>query len=228
MVDAVSSCLRRLSLSLDRHRSLGCVLQLTSFLGDSLAKEAADTVASTPAEVRGGPSSDNRRKRGTVSNVKDKEDDIHDDDPDEEGGGACVDPSTSGTNKKAKTEQLACPFRKFNPLRHNCREWEYCSKAPFRNMSELKYVSTLQTSKPDLLTTRFTEDTSSGTTVHPSLASGALDATRPFPTRLTGTNTSGRRVHRYVRRLTECNRQASHRTERSATALKRGFGAEWS
>ncbi|KAK0747039.1 hypothetical protein B0T18DRAFT_164412 [Schizothecium vesticola] len=135
MVDAVSKCLRRLSLSLDRERSLGCVVQLKSFLGDSLAGEAADTVVFTSTDVRSGGSPDNRRKRGALNN-DDYNEDIHDDDPDD--GGASVDPSTSGTNKKAKMVQLACPFRKLNPLRYNCREWEYCSKAPFRSMSELK------------------------------------------------------------------------------------------
>lgn len=138
MVEAVSFCLRRLSLSLDRQRSLGCVVQLKPFLGDSLPQETADTVAFTPTDVRGGGSPDNRRKRGALDNDDYNQEDVHDEDPDDEGGGACVDPNTPGTRKKAKSEQFACPFRKLNPLRYNCREWEYCSKAPFRSMSELK------------------------------------------------------------------------------------------
>jgi len=222
MVDAVSSCLRRLSFSVDRERSLGCVVQLKSFLGDSLVKETADAVAFPSAKARHGGYHDKRRKRGGLNNDNDNEDDIHDEDPDEEGGGACVDPNTSGT-KKAKTEQLACPFRKLDPLRHNCREWEFCSKSPFRNMSELKYTSMLQTSTQHLLTTWFTENTSSGSTSHPNLPSGASDATSPFPGKLTWTHTSGRRTDRDARLL---HRQVSHRTERTATASQKGSGAE--
>ncbi|KAK4445496.1 hypothetical protein QBC34DRAFT_472428, partial [Podospora aff. communis PSN243] len=34
--------------------------------------------------------------------------------------------------------QYSCPYRKRNPLRFNIRDWEYCSKAPFRSIVEMK------------------------------------------------------------------------------------------
>ncbi|KAK1829748.1 hypothetical protein QBC39DRAFT_332172 [Podospora conica] len=111
MVEAVSSCLCSLSLSLDRQRSLGCVVQLKSVLGDNLAGGAADTLQFTSTDAR-----------GASSNEDDSEDDAPDDDPDEDGGGAYVDPNPTGTHKKAKMDQqLACPFRKRNPLRYTCQ-----------------------------------------------------------------------------------------------------------
>jgi hypothetical protein len=168
-------------------------------MGDSLAGEAADIVEFTSTEVRGGGPPDNKRKRRALNNDDYNKDDIHDEDSDEEGGGACLDPNTSRARKKAKLEQLACPFRKQNPLRHNCREWEYCSKAPFRSMSELKQVSTPQPSTPHFLTTWFTENTSSSTTANRNLPSSAPDATRPFPGTLRLTGTSGRRTDRSAR-----------------------------
>jgi hypothetical protein len=49
--------------------------------------------------------------------------------------------NTIGTRKRDKAEQFPCPMRKRNPLRFNCRDWEYCSKAPFKRISELKQAS---------------------------------------------------------------------------------------
>ena len=138
MMDAMSLCLRRLTLSLDRQRSLGYVVPLKSLLGDSFAGEKTETITFTSTEASGGESPSNSRKRGAINNRDYNDDDIDEEDPDEDGGGASVDPNTAGTRKKAKIEQLACPMRKRNPLRHNCRDWEYCSKAPFKSMSDLK------------------------------------------------------------------------------------------
>lgn len=44
----------------------------------------------------------------------------------------------SGWRFRAGVELYPCPFRTRNPLRFNCWEWEYCARAPYNGMAELK------------------------------------------------------------------------------------------
>lgn len=59
-------------------------------------------------------------------------------DPDSDEGGAQVGPGGESIRPKPEPLNYPCPFRKRDPRRFNIREWEYCAKAPFRNMTDLK------------------------------------------------------------------------------------------
>ncbi|KAK3353841.1 hypothetical protein B0T25DRAFT_545468 [Lasiosphaeria hispida] len=131
MIDAVSECLDRISLSLQHQRSLGFLVPLNSF---PLSADTSGTTTLTSAGTNNGKTTTGARKRGASDTGEDGEDDLQDEDLDDDEGGACV-----GSNvKKAKIEQYPCPLRKRNPLRFNIRDWEYCAKTPFKSMPVLK------------------------------------------------------------------------------------------
>ncbi len=76
-----------------------------------------------------------RQKRPSLSIGVIEEDSLEDDSPDDDDSGALIGPTS---RKKVKVERYPCPFRKRDPLRFNIREWEYCAKAPFKTITDLK------------------------------------------------------------------------------------------
>ncbi|KAK1753587.1 hypothetical protein QBC47DRAFT_362472 [Echria macrotheca] len=93
-------------------------------------------MSSTVTVMRSNPSS-GPRKRG-ANDMGDGDDEFQDEEEADEGDGACLGPVDVLNRKKVKAEDYPCPFRKRNPLRYNVREWEYCAKAPFKSMTDLK------------------------------------------------------------------------------------------
>jgi hypothetical protein len=133
VTEAVRRCLHEVSLSIQGARSLGLITQ-SNF--DTPSPEAAGS-ASFNSSARGsttGTSASNGRKRA-MRNIEEEEDDIQED-PDQ--GRGAVAQTDGGYRKKPKIERYPCPFRKKNPYKFNCREWEFCAKAPFKTISDLK------------------------------------------------------------------------------------------
>ncbi|KAK0648268.1 hypothetical protein B0T16DRAFT_444376 [Cercophora newfieldiana] len=131
IVTAVRDCLEDISLSLQRARAVGFVAATTS--SDSPASSATpSSEASLPDKPSGG-----NRKRSARGRA-DRDDGMQEEDDDGDGDAEAVGHSEPGGRKKPKFDHCPCPFRKRNPVRFNCREWEYCAKAPFKSMTELK------------------------------------------------------------------------------------------
>ena len=137
VLQAVRKCLDDLSLSVRSARSLGFLPPHTT--ANPLAESAASvSFSSSSPSGQGSRSWINQRKRpqGYRQNNDDDDDDIQDDQS-EDGSG--ISPrSDLDHRKKSKVVQYPCPFRKRSPHNFNCREWEFCAKAPFKGMSELK------------------------------------------------------------------------------------------
>ncbi|KAM7194140.1 hypothetical protein V8F20_008060 [Naviculisporaceae sp. PSN 640] len=101
---------------------------------------------SSPASSGAGPAGGQRpqapKKRGASDSRRADQDGSHDgdedDDGDDDGGAACNGPLDAVDRKKPRLDLYPCPFRKRNPIRFNVREWMYCSKAPFKGITELK------------------------------------------------------------------------------------------
>jgi hypothetical protein len=132
IVDAVRDCLEGISLSLQRARGMG-------FLSAAASSESPASSAATPSS---GTLSRNQskasRKRASRNRSNRDDDDLHEEESEGEGGAEAGVQTEPGNRKKPKLDQYPCPFRKRNPLRFNCREWEYCAKAPFKSMTDLK------------------------------------------------------------------------------------------
>jgi len=137
MVEAVTECLDQISLSRQQHRCRGFIVPIASI--PVSADTPTETTSSSGGTDASGKSRVNGKKRAASGSGGGEEDGAPDEDGDrEEGGAACFDPSGLGNRKKAKIELFPCPFRKRNPTKFNIREWEYCAKAPFRSITELK------------------------------------------------------------------------------------------
>jgi len=140
MIEAVLLCLDSISSSLERRREF--IFEI------SLAGDSADTVTfmSTEASHEGASGSAGKRasdsagRRASMKKNDEEEDMEQDGDPEDGNNGAYVGPSLFGNKMVAKTHGFPCPLRKKNPLQYNIREWEYCAKAPFKDMTELKQV----------------------------------------------------------------------------------------
>ncbi|KAK4450404.1 hypothetical protein QBC34DRAFT_402671 [Podospora aff. communis PSN243] len=132
IVDAVRDCLEGISLSLQRARGMGFLTTAAS--SDSPASSAATPSSGTLSRNQSKAS----RKRASRKLSNRDDDDLHEEESDGEGGAEAGGQTEPGNRKKPKLDQYPCPFRKRNPLRFNCREWEYCAKAPFKSMTDLK------------------------------------------------------------------------------------------
>lgn len=135
IVWAVSDCLDKISISLHQCRQQGYLVPVNSI------PTSTDTPETTPPA--GGAEPGDKpptapRKRGVSDIGRDDQDGGQGDDDDDDGRGACLGPHEPSNRKKPKVESYTCPFRKRNPTRFNIREWEYCSRAPFKTIPELK------------------------------------------------------------------------------------------
>ncbi|KAK3331380.1 hypothetical protein B0H66DRAFT_469925 [Apodospora peruviana] len=129
IVEAVRACLDEISLSLGHARCMGVLA------AHGASDAPGSVVPFTPAAPRN-KSSGSTRKR-TMRDQYEDDDDMQEE-GDEGDGNDLSGYSDAGHRKKPKLEQYPCPFRKRNPHKFNCREWEYCAKAPFKSMTELK------------------------------------------------------------------------------------------
>lgn len=131
VVDVVRDCLDEISLTLQRARGVGLITANTA------SPESSGWCSATPASQSSSSKPGNRKR--TSRGRSDRDDDLHEEDSDDDDvAEAAVGQAEPGNRKKPKLEQYPCPFRKRNPVRFNCREWEYCAKAPFKGMTELK------------------------------------------------------------------------------------------
>ncbi|KAK0750490.1 hypothetical protein B0T18DRAFT_128731 [Schizothecium vesticola] len=135
VLQAIRKCLDDLSRSVRSARSLGFLPPHTT--ANPWAESAASvSFSSSSPSGQGSSSWINQRKRPQGYRQNNDDDDIQDDQS-EDGSG--ISPrSDLDHRKKPKVVQYPCPFRKRSPHNFNCREWEFCAKAPFKGMSELK------------------------------------------------------------------------------------------
>jgi hypothetical protein len=136
LLDTVSAFLDKVHLYLDRHSRAGQLVPLNlDALNDSGSD--ANSGSSLPAGKESSPSE--TRKRPPPHPNNDGEEDEQDENDDY--SGAPVETQKRSSRKRIKAEEddeFPCPFRKRNPHRFNIRDYEYCARAPFKNMSELK------------------------------------------------------------------------------------------
>lgn len=132
VVDAVCKCLEDISLSIRSARSMGVLPPVTT--AAQSAKSASPGSFGYSSRQKGRTSGANQKKRPMGYQEEDDEE-FQDD---EEDGFGVAGRNDTGHRKRPKVEQYPCPFRKRSPYRFNCREWEFCAKAPFKTMSELK------------------------------------------------------------------------------------------
>ncbi|KAK0610862.1 hypothetical protein B0T14DRAFT_570794 [Immersiella caudata] len=130
VVDAVRDCLEDISLSLQRARGMG-------FVSAAASSESPASSAATPSSGTLSRNQSKANRKRTSRNRSDRDGDLHEE-SDEEGEAEAGGQTEPANRKKPKLDQYPCPFRKRNPLRFNCREWEYCAKAPFKSMTDLK------------------------------------------------------------------------------------------
>ncbi|KAK4448652.1 hypothetical protein QBC34DRAFT_495059, partial [Podospora aff. communis PSN243] len=133
MIEAVLLCLDSISSSLDRRREF--IFEI------SLAGDTADTgtFMSTGASQGGGTGGAGGAAKQATTKRNDDDDNMeHDEDLEDGNNGARLGPSLFQNQTVAKTHWFPCPLRKKNPLQYNIREWEFCAKAPFKSMTELK------------------------------------------------------------------------------------------
>ncbi|GAB1319527.1 hypothetical protein MFIFM68171_09737 [Madurella fahalii] len=133
IVEAVRICLDDISLSVRSIQGMGSMAHMKTAAGDSQMPGPYGSPFSG-SESR---SSSNGRKR-PLGNHKEDGDDLHSRRDGSEDMGDPITQRDSNNPKRTKMESYPCPFRKRNPYRFNCREWEYCAKAPFKSISELK------------------------------------------------------------------------------------------
>lgn len=133
VVKAVCKCLEEISLSIRTARSMGVLPPHTT------AAQSTESASPGPfgysSQPKGRKSRANQKKR-PMGYQEDDEEELQDDDG--EDGFGVAGRNNIGHRKRPKVEQYPCPFRKRSPYRFNCREWEFCAKAPFKTMSELK------------------------------------------------------------------------------------------
>jgi hypothetical protein len=127
-VEAVQDCLGKLSLCIGGLATLDPLFRVAASSSNYVSASGAFS-----SSLQGGHR--RIRKRGSS--------DDEDDDPQSNGGshgGSDKDFNAQQDKKRARPEvkEFSCPFRKRNPLRFNCREYEYCAKAPFESISNLK------------------------------------------------------------------------------------------
>lgn len=129
MIEAVLFCLDRISSSIERRRE---------FLFEvPLSGDTTNTVTFVSTEGQHEEASRSTGKRVALKKNGDEDVQQGEDSEDEEHG-ACLEPSLFGNRRMAKPDGYPCPLRKKDPLRYNIREWEYCAKAPFKTISDLK------------------------------------------------------------------------------------------
>ncbi|KAH6650415.1 hypothetical protein F5144DRAFT_479210 [Chaetomium tenue] len=133
VVDAVCKCLEEISLSIRSARSMGVLPPVTT--AAQSAESASPGSFGHSSQQQGRRSGGNRKKR--PMGYQEDDDEEFQDDEGQDGFGVASRNDTSH-RKRPKVEQYPCPFRKRSPHRFNCREWEFCARAPFKTMSELK------------------------------------------------------------------------------------------
>ncbi|KAK3300706.1 uncharacterized protein B0H64DRAFT_315335 [Chaetomium fimeti] len=133
VVQAVCKCLEEISLSIRSARSIGVLPPVTT--ATQSTESASPGSFGYPSQQKGRRSGGNQKKR--PMGYQGDDDEEFQDDEGEDGFGVAG-RNDAGHRKRPKVEQYPCPFRKRSPYKFNCREWEFCAKAPFKTMSELK------------------------------------------------------------------------------------------
>ncbi|KAH6854094.1 hypothetical protein B0I37DRAFT_388241 [Chaetomium sp. MPI-CAGE-AT-0009] len=133
VVQAVCKCLEEISFSIRSARSMGVLPPLT--MATQSTESASPGSFGYSSQQKGRRSGANQKKRPMGYQGDDGEE--FQDDEGEDGFGV-PGRNDAGHRKRPKVEQYPCPFRKRSPYKFNCREWEFCAKAPFKTMSELK------------------------------------------------------------------------------------------
>jgi len=141
ILESVSHCLERLTLSLDVHRSNGVLVELP-FSVTGASGDGSSTSVSTPAgsSDHSSPPASSSKRRNVSKQDEDGDGSREPDEGRDEDGRQDLPWSRGlGSQKKAKTGQLyPCPFRKREPLKFNYHRYDRCVKKPFVNMPELK------------------------------------------------------------------------------------------
>ena len=138
VVEAVRQCLNEISLSLRSARGMGVLTTTSDVPISQVAGSSSFTTGMGSLEPSFREKSPGSGRKRVVRDGEDEEDDMQEEGGGNGDGGDVTGYSDAGHRKKPKLEQYPCPFRKRNPHRFNCREWEYCAKAPFKSMTELK------------------------------------------------------------------------------------------
>ena len=173
VVEAVQSCIDEITESLQRARGLGLI-------GATMTADSPGSVSAVVSETSSNRQFTGARKRAARGPVG-KDDDLREEDSDEEGDADSMSQQDAGNRKKTKLDQYPCPFRKRNPQRFHCREWEYCAKAPFRGMTELKYEHEKPMIPSRLLIRLLSENISSSTTINRNSSFSASGVARDSP-----------------------------------------------
>ncbi|KAK3357818.1 hypothetical protein B0T25DRAFT_170515 [Lasiosphaeria hispida] len=132
VVEAVRVCLDEISLTLQHAHGMGFLPFNSAALGSEASGSSPSTFPSDLASCRSAAS----KKKRALRDLGEGDGDLQEESDEE--GDTVGEQSEAGQRKKAKCEQYPCPFRKRTPYKFNCRKWEYCAKAPFKNMTELK------------------------------------------------------------------------------------------
>jgi len=138
VVEAVRQCLDEISISLRSARGMGVLTATPDVPISQAAGSSSFPTGMSSLESSFRDKSPGSGRKRVVRDGEDEEDDMQEEGGGNGEGGDVTGYSDAGKRKKLKLEQYPCPFRKRNPHRFNCREWEYCAKAPFKNMTELK------------------------------------------------------------------------------------------
>ncbi|KAK4151236.1 hypothetical protein C8A00DRAFT_17342 [Chaetomidium leptoderma] len=134
VIKAVCKCLDEISLSVRAARSMGVLPTRSTAAPETETAGPVSFGSSSKGKAR--RSGDNQKKRPMRDQGDDEDDDVEDDEGKD--GRGITDRNDVGHRKRPKVEQYPCPFRKRTPHRFNCRDWEFCAKAPFKTMTELK------------------------------------------------------------------------------------------
>lgn len=132
-VEAVRICVEELSMIMAHHQRMAPA----NSSGAYQASGAGATGSLNPGTFPGNSSFSSGLKRHAAGNPEDEDDDLYGDKPTRDGRTPGYE--KPGNRKRPRQDQTyPCPFRKRSPLRFNCRDWEFCCKAPFPNMALLK------------------------------------------------------------------------------------------
>jgi len=139
IVEAVRACLDEISLSLQDVQRLGVIVPHTT--APHSDKPASQPPSDPTTGNSGSHSRSNGQRKRSSQNLGGGDRDVQEEDSGGEDDAAGGQPDTPQQRKKLKCEpeEYPCPFRKRNPVRFNCRDFEYCAKAPFKSMTDLKY-----------------------------------------------------------------------------------------
>jgi len=135
IVEAVRVCLDDMSMIIAHHQRMAPAS--SSGVCEASGAGATGPGSQNTGSFRANSSFSSGLKRQASNNPDDEDDEFSSDKHTRDGRTPAYE--KSGSRKRPRQNQTyPCPFRKRSPLRFNCRDWEFCCKAPFPNMALLK------------------------------------------------------------------------------------------